>query len=462
MQEGNALWLDEQIRIMSPGTAFGTYKLGDGEKKLMKTLFCVLDALEPVRKDPLDDDKKYIFWFSMPAPSAKEYSEAYHEEYITDEEMEEEWRAYYPYDTCWYKVTAVTHQDRGRERFYGVFLNDDYILSVGDYNEISDDAVSAYPLIQFLTRKAEEVIQMVREGAYNQMIEKELPFCYRKGMILRKDYYDLFPDKQQELLGGLTLKELTEDEIREFTKYAERTEIADEDLIPDMTARTFFEACACGYKGCGYMEKEYTRFQDTEEEHNRYGKITPRELYSMYADGRDDGLCALPLDDEEAFKEWDQEKGPYYKFNGHHPFEVRTSFSISHSIHLYPRKKKDFPDPAKQAPEDRGGFSPNGWYFMVSCSEPAQTEEVARWTLALARAHYPVLVRDGKEIAKRLTGDGRVGVMPQGSRIYSGHNYGTFASDIFDTVVLEDEDYENPDVTGKIEWIPEARLELRI
>lgn len=451
----NALWLDGEIRMLSY-SSFGTYKLNDEDENLLKELFHTIEELEPVQKESICDDRKYKFWFSVPAPTVEEYYDAYHEEYTTRKEMEEEWKYYYPYPSCWYQVTAITHEDRKNERFYGIFLNSDYILSAGDSNAVADNGISASPVILFLTEKVKDVIRMVQKGTYNQMIEKELPLRYRKGTISRKDYYALFPDLKKELLDGLT-----ESEIREFAEYAEKEDIPDSSLIPEMTARTFFEACDCGYKSCRYKERKSMLFHDTEEEHQRYGKITPRERYSMYADGRDDGLSSLPLDDAKAFEAWNQKKEPYYKFNGRHPFEVRTSFSISHSIHLYAMQKKDTPDMTKQEDKDRWIFTSHGWYFLVSCTEPAETAEVVRWTLALGRAHYPVLVYNGKDIAERLTETGRIGIMPYGSDIFSRRNYGMFHGDISDTAALEEVDYENPDVTGKIDWIPEEKVELK-
>ena len=107
-------------------------------------------------------------------------------------------------------------------------------------------------------------------------------------------------------------------------------------LSKEHTARDYFEACAIGLKACTEPEsRKRIRWEDTKEEKERYGGITPREIYSMYADGREDGLVHVPLDDPAAFLEWMDEKGPYYDFNGHHPWEVLPSgFSTTNSIHF--------------------------------------------------------------------------------------------------------------------------------
>ena len=41
----------------------------------------------------------------------------------------------------------------------------------------------------------------------------------------------------------------------------------------------------------------------------------------------DDGLMHVPMDDAGEFEKWKDQKGDYYEFNGHHPYEIRTSMS---------------------------------------------------------------------------------------------------------------------------------------
>lgn len=88
-----------------------------------------------------------------------------------------------------------------------------------------------------------------------------------------------------------------------------------------------YEACAICYQAIGLEPKSHCMFVDSDEEHQRYGGVTPKELYYMYADGRDGGMSKLPLDDAAAFEEWLEQKGPHYEFNGHHPWEILPSYS---------------------------------------------------------------------------------------------------------------------------------------
>lgn len=117
-----------------------------------------------------------------------------------------------------------------------------------------------------------------------------------------------------------------------------------------MTARDFYEACAVCYKVVRMEQHVHFSFKDSKEEHLRYNGTTPKELYYMFADGRDDGLSCVPLDDAAAFAEWHNQKGPYYEFNGHHPWEILPSGSVEYSMHLQVMK------------------SSNGFYYGLSAA----------------------------------------------------------------------------------------------
>lgn len=444
-EKRNALWLDNEIDSLTWHGQFGTQKLDLESAEMLKKFFDVLKVFKPISEGTLND-KKYTFWFPLASPTLEEYQAEYQadyeEDHVAPDELEGYWKEAYPYHVCWYELTAITHQDNDQELFCGVFIGNNYVLSIGDCNENKNGVVNAVPLIDFLIEKAEETMQLVKEGVYNKSINESLPYRYRHGTIDRKTYYDLFPDEKVHFIGNLTEKE-----IQEFLPYALAEDIPEDKLIPQMTARIFFEACTAGYKECGYKEKKSFLFHDTEEEHQRYGKYTPRERYSMYADGRDDGLSRLPLDDPKAFLLWDNREEPYYQFSGCHPYEVRSCFFIKRSIHLYPWKK-DWQD------------KDSGWCFMVSCTEPGETEEVVRWTLGLAHAHYPVKVYGGKSIADRLMATDRIGINPEDAVIFRETNCGTFDRSICDVVCLNSEAYNDQNVTSKVDWLPEEQVEL--
>ncbi len=122
---------------------------------------------------------------------------------------------------------------------------------------------------------------------------------------------------------------------------------------------------------------------------------TPKEMYYSRADARDDGLKNVPMDDPAAFEEWDSEKGPYYEFNGSHPWEIIPSFSTSFSMHLYPRESES-----------------GGYYFGLSGSSDIRTPETIVAANALYEAGYPVVVYGMDEITDRIEGNDYISVVP--------------------------------------------------
>ena len=118
-------------------------------------------------------------------------------------------------------------------------------------------------------------------------------------------------------------------------------------------------------------------------------------MYYANADGRDNGLIDVPMDDPDAFEEWAQGKGEYYTFNGSHPWEIIPSFDISLSMHLAPRKREA------------------GYFFVLSGDSIPRTPETIIAANALYEAGYPVEVVGLDGIQKRLEGEDYLTVAPQ-------------------------------------------------
>jgi hypothetical protein len=403
--------------------SFQTYTLGENSRALLLRLFELTSQIKACG----DDDRKE-FWIKAERGSFEEYAADYHEscdepgDVTPDEDIRREFEEEYPDDEKWYLFHSVNFATRG-EAFYAVWLGHRYILSIGDCNERG--LIEVEEFIEWLIDRTKDVLERLRDGSYNRDVTANLPLKYRYGKIRRKAFWDIYPELKKRFREGLT-----EDEIAEFVSLAESPPVK---MIPKMTARLFYEACGVCYKAVGYEERESWRFIDTDEEHERYGGMTPKEMYFLYADGRDDNLRAVPLDDAEAFEQWKCEKGPYYQMNGHHPCEIRTSgFGLS-SIHLQPYENRDG----------------KGWQFILSGSYDVCSVEVVKYYLALLYAGYPVELYDIETIANRFTETDYIEIWPE--------NVSSFMAS--DAVQLSDGD--KPDVVAKAaEWTPEVEVLL--
>jgi hypothetical protein len=242
---------------------------------------------------------------------------------------------------------------------------------------------------------------------------------YRYGHILRKDYWDIDPKKRQAYRECFTQQDIDdfialEQELKDSRDRAWYPPNA----WDSMTARQYYEACAVVYKSLDLPMRDNWEFIDSDEEHERYGGTTAKELYYMYADGRDDGLRNVPLDDADALDQWLNSEGEYYESNGGHPWEIIPSFSIRFSMHLgvshHPKKK----------------------FLYLSGEMYERSKETIPAYLALRRAGYPVELVDGAQMLARFTETDYIEIVP----CYLYPLYGSRRSDILDSTQLANGD----------------------
>lgn len=276
------------------------------------------------------------FWITAKRGSIEDF-QPYYDEDATEEELAEAMQEQYPKEAYWYKFVSVHHTDCRKGEFFGVFLNGKPVLSINDPNE-DENPFNAIELIDWLIQMASGVLDKLRAGTYNTEIQEKLPDDYKYGVISRKDYWDIYPEDRADYRGAFK-----DWQIEEFLRCKDEF-LADHipgNCMRHITARDFYEACAVCYKAVRMEQLVHFPFKDSKEEHLRYSGTTPKELYYMFADGRDDGLSCVPLDDAAAFAEWRNQKGPCYEFNGHHPWEILPSGSVEYSMHLQVMKSSN-------------------------------------------------------------------------------------------------------------------------
>lgn len=418
------------IRVLED-RGLSTRALDEESKAALLKLFEMTSVFEAVG----DDDRKE-FWIRAERGTIEEFREHYDPD-ADEEELQEAYGYEYPDEVCWYHFTSVHHNFRG-EPFYGVFLNGSYILSAGDCNE-KGWPVNAVDFINWLSEKAEEVAEKCRKGTYNKEVNDLLLDKYKYGRISRKDYWDIYPERRKEYRECFEEKE-----IERFLELV-RQQTEDPQAVvrkPQITARDFYEACAVCYRANELKPRECFWFKESESERQRYGTPTPKELYYTYADGRDNGMMNVPMDDPEAFEEWLEDKGPYYEFNGSHPWEIVPAGSLAFSIHLFVHRDRD-----------REGFC-----FSLSGSQFSTSVETIRMYLALNDAGIPVILNDAKILAARFTETDRIGILPLEK--YSFYGATIDGENLRDLVNLSDGDH--PDlVARKAVWSPRPELHLR-
>lgn len=153
--------------------------------------------------------------------------------------------------------------------------------------------------------------------------------------------------------------------------------------LAGMTVDDYFAACLRGYQANGH-EKSYDGSPLF-----KFKGLTAKEAYERNADGRDDGLLAIPGDDARAFEEWLLHR----EQRGGHPFEVMPGGNSTH-VNL--------------------GVIADGEGLSFWLAGKNRIYELVRFYNVLSAAGLPVVVSDFEVIAEVLTGDGFIYIVPQG------------------------------------------------
>ena len=253
--------------------------LDEKSRHALMHLFHLTDQIAPVGRD-----NRREFWIKAKRGSIEDFRQHYDED--ATEELAEAMQEQYPEEEYWYKFVSMHHTGCRKGEFFGVFLNGKPVLNINDPNE-DKNPFHAVELIEWLIQMASDVLDRLRAGTYNAEIQKNLPDDYKYGVISRKDYWDIYLEDRADYRGAFKEWQI-EDFLRCKDEFSEN--YIPENCLQHMTARDFYEACAVCYKAVRMEQRAHFPFKDSKEEHLRYNGTTPKELYYMFADGRDDGL----------------------------------------------------------------------------------------------------------------------------------------------------------------------------
>ena len=370
-----------------------SFAAGEKTAPLIIRLAEILDQMEPQ-----GDDNLHTIWVTARRPTFRQFydrnygfDEPYKEASAeTIESAKDEYSYYYPLPKVWYQLSVKHFARTPEEAFYALFVDNSCVFTINDCNR--HEVYDGTDLLEWAIRESEAFVAHVRNGTYVENVLERIPYIYREGKIKRRDLWDADPKEKKDFF-----KSYRKRAIKKFYAYfkSDRPEMA---LLPEMTARKYYEACAVVYHALGiHRETVDYNYKETEAERERYGGATqtPKEMYYSRADGRDNGLKNVPMDDPLAFEEWESEKGPYYDFNGSHPWEIIPSFSTSFSMHLYPWKKENA-----------------GYFFALSGESALRAPETIIAAKALYEAGYPVKVYGIDKIIDRIEGNDSISVVP--------------------------------------------------
>lgn len=359
-------WLRD-VRYMSSDVAY-TY-----DPKTYELLSEVYELLGKIVPRIAYGRKVWNLWFKAdrgPIEDFGSYEDLYEEGSVeTREEFENWWRSSYSDETKWYDFQALYDDEID---YRAIDVGNRFVIEL-DPRKTKSYEHDISEFVEWIRDSIKECIVGIRGGSYNEMIEKELPPQHKTGTIVRRQYWDIFPDRREDFFG-----DIPKADIAEFLRIMKPQHEPDKDSIGRMiefTANDFFKCCSIGYKAIGFEIEG----------------LTPKEQYYKHADGRDEGLRDIDPDSPEAYRAWYDAP----QRGGGHPWEVCRGGNSTH-ISLYVR------------------FDDEGAYLHVAGSAVTRTIESVKFFLALHRAGKPTLIQDAPRLAARLNESEKIGIVPEG------------------------------------------------
>lgn len=444
--------VDELLRYFDRGLMNPT----QSTPSLLEAFSILSDILEPLAPLKKNNEAKAI-WIRVPRGVIEDYASFEEmkewEEVETYEEYENRWREDYPEEYSWYELVAVKSFDLDNNlRYYGISLGNERVISASTEDRSFWDSDGYYPeeaavkLCSLVVPAVQESISLLQSGTYNALVEKELPYQFRVGVIKRNVLWEYEPEAKECAYDGLS-----EDAVQEFKKLIISGANNEKKIgrIRNFTANDFFRACKIGYEAIG---KDCSGF-------------SLPDLYMHYADGRDEGLTGqghglnagpgIDFNSPAAWDEW------YFgKRGGGHPWEVIPGGNSTH-VELYVRNDRHDLDwllrsgEISQIEYDER-IEKTGYYFAIAGIK--RQFEAVSFYLALSAAGFPVIIGGAEELLARFEATDYIGIVPH-------HHPTRYCESLFPEQYGDMIDfthvYKNEDTWfERIEWLHEDPAEL--
>lgn len=405
--------------MKAPKVDYWIRALRDGKMVFDEETNKVIDRVfDEIRKVlPIGDDGKRELWLKAERGTEKDYGdyEYYKEEEIVDsyEDFLRMRKEEYPDEVKWFNLITFERDD-----YRCIFLGRELIYQSEFYGKDDSYGYNLESLFLWMEDSVKNAIKELENGTYNDDVNNNLSFRERTGTILRKDYWDLFPDRKEDYLS-----DITKEEIELFVNNIK--EQKDEEpigrYITDMTSGKFYEFCALGYEANKYENLE---------------GLTAKEKYYKMADGRDEGLSDLNIDSNEEFDAWYNDRNRW----GGHPWEVCAGGNSTH-IDLVV------------------WYNEQGYFLNLRGKSWGRSIETIKFYNALRKDGVAVYLSDSKGITHRLLGRDIIGIVPQ--HVIPRYCQSWFPGmEILDFMNLPYEENEYEKILPKVTWLKEKEAKL--
>ncbi len=221
--------------------------------------------------------------------------------------------------------------------------------------------------------------------------------------------------------------ELGKAKTKKFIKLVEQGDIRDyhHTAVPAMTSSDFFKYCKIAYISG-------QRKDDHVDE-----KLSGRQMYKQYADGRDEGLLAIAENSQEEFADWIDGKHPK-KTTGGHPWEIKSGGNTTH-IDLR---------------VSRPSYSKEGFIVSLCGGAIGRLKETICMLLGIHEAGLPITINDPEGIRKRLLGQDNIGIVPNFDSLHRANQHFCEDDCVYDVMYYDDLGKHKSRIRPFITWEP--------
>ncbi len=202
--------------------------------------------------------------------------------------------------------------------------------------------------------------------------------------------------------------------------------------LPSLTANEYF----------AYFKIAYIAAQTEDEVVDE--QLSGRELYRLFADGRDDGLLQINGDSREEFSSWIDQTHPLRGVGGH-PWEIKRGGNTTHiKLAVY-----------------RPPYSQDGRYVIELRGESlGRMAETLEMFLAIHEAGLPISITNRESVRKRLLAQDFIGIIPAYAPYHRANQRFKNDQDVFEVMHYKDLGRYKRRITPFITWEPLPLLQL--
>ena len=254
----------------------------------------------------------------------------------------------------------------------------------------------------------------------NRQVYEAYPINRRYGTVPNYLIRSLVPDIYR------IDKELGKAKLKKFISILESGYFHDDKKTTreSMTVNDFFDYCKIAYLA-GQRKDDYIE-----------KKLTGREMYERYADGRHEGLLEIKADSKQEFSDWIDGQHPKKTLGGH-PWEIKRGGNTTH-IDLYVSR------PSHSQKEK----------FMVTLSGSSigRLKETICMFLGVTDTGLPISITDPEGICKRLLAQDNVGIIPCFDSLHRANQRFYEHQNVYDVLHYDDLGANKRRITPFITW----------